>query len=101
MVLALNVSVYFCKLLPLHMNGNLPVGIGMHVFAMICDLNCLLAYVAWKDMLRRSLMGVSKPILSVYLLECLGRTRFVAASGDFPTHPHRRLPGGARTWPHQ
>eukprot|EP00415_Alexandrium_ostenfeldii_P002060 UN2060 len=38
MVLALNVSVYFCKLLPLHMNGNLPVGIGMHVFAMICDL---------------------------------------------------------------
>eukprot|EP00415_Alexandrium_ostenfeldii_P002802 UN2802 len=38
MVLALNVGVYFCKLLPLHMNGNLPVGIGMHVFAMICDL---------------------------------------------------------------
>ena len=38
MVLALNVSVYFCKSLPLHMNGNLPVGIGMHVFAMICDL---------------------------------------------------------------
>eukprot|EP00415_Alexandrium_ostenfeldii_P004364 UN4364 len=38
MVLALNVSVYFCKLLPLHMNGNLPVGIGMHVFAMICHL---------------------------------------------------------------
>lgn len=38
MVLALNVSFYFCKSLPLHMNGNLPAGIGMHVFAMICDL---------------------------------------------------------------
>ena len=38
MVLALNVSFYFCKSLPLHMNGNLPAGIGMHVFAMFCDL---------------------------------------------------------------
>ena len=38
MVLALNVSVYFCKSLSLHMNGNLLAGIGMHVFAMICDL---------------------------------------------------------------
>eukprot|EP00415_Alexandrium_ostenfeldii_P001721 UN1721 len=45
MVLALNVSVYFCKLLPLHMNGNLPVGIGMHVFAMICDLIHMAAVV--------------------------------------------------------
>ena len=42
MVLALNVSFYFCKSLPLHMNGNLPAGIGMHVFAMICDLICVL-----------------------------------------------------------
>jgi len=38
MVLTLSVSVYFCKSLSLHMNGNLPAGIGMHVFAMICDL---------------------------------------------------------------
>lgn len=38
MVLTLNVSFYFCKSLPLHMNGNLPAGIGMYVFAMICDL---------------------------------------------------------------
>ena len=38
MVLSLSVSFYFCKSLPLHMNGNLPAGVGMHVFAMICDL---------------------------------------------------------------
>eukprot|EP00415_Alexandrium_ostenfeldii_P003083 UN3083 len=50
MVLALNVSVYFCKLLPLHMNGNLPVGIGMHVFAMICDL-------IWRRSTERGVLG--------------------------------------------
>ena len=41
MVLTLNASVYSCKSLPLHVNGILPAGIGMHVFAMICDLMCV------------------------------------------------------------
>ena len=34
----LDCQLHFCKSLPLRMNGNLPAGIGMHVFAMICDL---------------------------------------------------------------
>eukprot|EP00415_Alexandrium_ostenfeldii_P002455 UN2455 len=33
------------RLLPLHMNGNLPVGIAMHVCAMICDLIHMAAVV--------------------------------------------------------
>ena len=57
MVLALNVSFYFCKSLPLHMNGNLPAGIGMHVFAMICDLihvfggTCVCSFVRGEGLL--------------------------------------------------
>ena len=57
MVLALNVSFYFCKSLPLHMNGNLPAGIGMHVFAMICDLihvfggTCVCSFVKGEGLL--------------------------------------------------
>ena len=38
MDLALNASLYFCKSLPLHMNGNFPAGFGLHVFVMICVL---------------------------------------------------------------
>ena len=57
MVLALNVSVYFCKSLSLHMNGNLLAGIGMHVFAMICDLihvfggTCVCSFVKGEGLL--------------------------------------------------
>eukprot|EP00415_Alexandrium_ostenfeldii_P003889 UN3889 len=78
MVLALNVSVYFCKLLPLYMNGNLPVGIGMHVFAMICDLmnssSLLLISTAGKDFTSHEviLFSLSLLLLGLSLLFIFG-----------------------------
>ena len=65
MVLALNASFYFCKSLPLHMNGNLPAGIGMHVFAIICDLihvpgaTCKCAFAKGEGFLSRALQALT------------------------------------------
>ena len=76
MVLSLIVSFYFCKSLPLRMNGNLPAGIGMHVFAMICDLMLVLGGTCMRyvPMGKLSSLSIASPY-TLLLAKCFCLTR--------------------------